>query len=368
VNQAAEAAAGEPGLVAAPEPLRRLRRALDDFGYDPLLRAVRGSYPLTPFPPYEEFRHRLTALPEAERTWYQVLLLGRPIPAKRIVTTFGTEMTNDLQQVGLLQPRGARLATPGLGLAAFEGMYLASSLDRSYPDGRGLKPRAYVGIESYLVAHFLPRTRRVGSVLDLGCGSGLFSMLMAASAERVLAVDVDPVSVSVATFNAALNDCRAMEVRAGDLFDPAGRERFDLVVANPPMIATPDNFPPSTYADGGRDGLTVVRRLLDALAAHLTEEGRALIYVEGFGDERRPRVMLEIERIAARDGFAVEVLILSQMAIGPASAQLARGRHTAVAEYRRLFQEHGARRYYKLVIRLRRGGSGVRLLYAGRYA
>ena len=68
MNKAAEAAAGGPGLIAAPEPLRRLRQALDDFGYDPLLRAVRGSYPLTPFPPYEEFRHRLTALPEAERT------------------------------------------------------------------------------------------------------------------------------------------------------------------------------------------------------------------------------------------------------------------------------------------------------------
>jgi HemK-related putative methylase len=368
VKRAAEAATGGRVLVAAPAPLRRLRRALDDFGYDPLLRAVRGSYPLTPFPPYQEFRHRLTALPEAERTWYQVLLLGRPLPAERIVAAFGIEMTNDLQEVGLLQPRGARLATPGLGLAAFEGNYIASSLDSSYPDGRGLRRRAYIGVDSYLVAHFLPRTRRVGSVLDLGCGSGLFSIVMSASAEKVLAVDVDPVSVSVATFNATLNDCRAMRVLAGDLFAPIGDERFDLVVANPPMVATPDHLPLSTFADGGRDGMTVMRRILDAVAAHLTKEGRALIYVEGFGDETRPRVMVELERIAARDGFAVEVLILSRMAIGPAAVALARGRQAPVAEYRRLFHELGGRRYYKLIIRLRRGGSGVRLLYAGRYA
>jgi SAM-dependent methyltransferase len=368
VKRAAEAAVGGPGLIAAPEPLRRLRQALDDFGYDPLLRAVRGSYPLTPFPPYEEFRHRLTALPEAERTWYQVLLLGRPIPIERIVATFGMEMANDLQEVGLLQPHGARLATPGLGLAAFEGMYVASSLDRSYPEGRGLRRRAYIGVDSYLVAHFLPRTRRVGSVLDLCCGSGLFSIVMSAGAERVLAVDVDPVSVSVATFNATLNDCRAMHVLAGDLFAPIGDERFDLVVANPPMVATPDHLPLSTFADGGRDGLTLTRRLLDGLATHLSTEGRALIYVEGFGDERGPRVMVELERIAARDDFAVEVLILSQMAIGPAAVALARARHVPIAEYRRLFHEQGGRRYYKLIIRLRRGGSGVRLLYAGRYA
>jgi SAM-dependent methyltransferase len=368
VKPAADAAAEGPGLTAAPEPLRRLRGALDDFGYDPLLRAVRGSYPLTPFPPYDEFRHRLTALPEAERTWYQVLLLGRPTAADKIVAAFGREMTDDLLEVGLLQPRGARLATPGLGLAAFEGNYIASTLDRLYPDGRGLTTHAYIGVSSYLVAHFLPRNKRVGSVLDLGCGSGLLSILMSASADRVIGVDVDPISVSVATFNAALNDCRAMQVLAGDLFAPVGDERFDLVVTNPPMVAAPEHLPTSIFADGGRDGLTLMRRILNNLAGHLTAEGRALIYVEGIGDEKGPRVMVELEPIAARDGFAVEVLILSKMAIGPAAALLARGRRVPVAEYRRLFWEQGARHYYQLIIRLRQGGSGVRLLYAGRYA
>jgi SAM-dependent methyltransferase len=368
VKQAADPGAVGPGLVASPEPVGRLRRALDDFGYDQLLRAVRGSYPLTPFPPYEEFSHRLTALPEAERTWYQVLLLGRPMAAERIAASLGPEVTDDLLEVGLLQPHGARIATPGLGLVAFEGNYIVSSLDHTYPAARGLKRRAYIGVDSYLIGHFLPRTRGVGSVLDLGCGSGLLSILMAAGAERVLAVDLDPVSVSVTRFNAALNDSRTVEVRGGDLFKSAGGEAFDLVVANLPMVATPEQLPGPTYADGGRDGLVLVRRLLDALAGHLTKEGRALIYVEGFGDERGPRVMVELERVAARDGLAVEVLILNREPIAKAATAFARGRRVPMALYQRLFREQGARHYYQLIIRLRRGGSGVRLLYAGRYA
>jgi len=288
--------------------------------------------------------------------------------AETIAASLGPGVTDDLLEVGLLRPRRARLATPGLGLVAFEGNYIVSSLDRTYPTARGLKRRAYIGVDSFLIGHFLPRTRRVGSVLDLGCGSGLLSILMAAASERVLAVDLDPVSVAVTRFNAALNDSRAVAGRAGDLFDSAGAETFDLVVANLPMVATPQQLPGPTYADGGRDGLVLVRKLLDALAAHLTTEGRALIYVEGIGDERGPLVMVELERVAARDGFAVDVLILNREPIGKAAAAFARGRRVPLALYKRLFQEQGARHYYKLIIRLRRGGSGVRLLYAGRYA
>jgi SAM-dependent methyltransferase len=368
VKQAADAAAGGPGLVLRPEALRRLRQALDDFGYDPLLRAVRGGYPLSPFPPYKEFRHRLTALPEAERTWYEVLLLGRPMGVDRIVGALGRQVTDDLLEVGLLQPRGARLATPGLGLAAFEGNYLASSLDRLYPEGRRQKTRAYVGVSSYLLAHFLPRTGRIGSVLDLGCGSGLLSVLMSAAAKRVLAVDIDPVSVEVATFNAALNDSRAMEVVAGDMFEPVGAQKFDLVVSNPPMIANPEDHPAALYADGGRDGLVLVTRILDGLAVHLTEKGRALIYVEGPGDENGPWAMAELDRAAARDGLAIEALILTRVAMGPVAVVLSRGRRRPLATYRRLFREQGARRYYKIVIRISRGSPGARQLYAGRFA
>jgi len=341
--------------------------ALDEFGYDPLLRAVRGSYPLTPFPPLDEFRHRLTALPARERAWYQVLLVGMPMSAERISRAFGREMTDDLVATGLLRQRGSRLGTPGLGLVTMEGNYAVSSLDRSYPGGLWQR-RAWVGVDSFLLAHFLPRTRRARSSLDLGCGSGLLSVLLASTSRRVLAVDVDPLATSVATFNAALNDLGSLEVRTGDLFEPVGSEAFDLVVANPPMVPTLPHQAGSTAVDGGPDGLALVRRLLDQLATHLTEEGQAIIYQEGIGDRDRPLVMEALEGVAKRDALATDVLVLSRVPIGRAAIALARGRGVSLAAYRRLFREHGADRYYKLILRVRRGEGGLRLLDAGRYA
>jgi len=341
--------------------------ALDEFGYDALLRAVRGSYPLTPFPPLDEFRHRLTALPERERAWYQVLLLGMPMRAERIRSAFGEEMTDDLVATGLLRQRGSRLGTSGLGLVTMEGNYAVSSLDRSYVGGLRQR-RAWVDVESFLLAHFLPRTRRARSSLDLGCGSGLLSILLASTSRSVLAVDVDPFATSVATFNAALNDLGNLEVRTGDLFEPVGLEAFDLVVVNPPMVPTIPEHASSTAADGGPDGLALVRRLLDQLGAHLTDEGQAIIYLEGIGDRDRPLVTEALERVSNRDSFATDVLILSRLPIGRAAAALARGRGNPLAAYRRLFREHGAERYYKLILRVRRGRPEVRLLDAGRYA
>lgn len=68
------------------------------------------------------------------------------------------------------------------------------------------------------------------SVLDVGTGSGILAIAAAKrGAARVVAVDVDPLSVRAATENAARNDAR-IEVREGSAADVS--DRFDVVLAN----------------------------------------------------------------------------------------------------------------------------------------
>lgn len=76
------------------------------------------------------------------------------------------------------------------------------------------------------------KTRKIKTVLDLGCGSGILGISCAMlGAEGVLAIDIDPVAVEEARKNAEENGLGSrVRVLFGSLDDV--REKFDLVLAN----------------------------------------------------------------------------------------------------------------------------------------
>lgn len=69
------------------------------------------------------------------------------------------------------------------------------------------------------------------SVFDVGTGTGVLALAAKAlGAQRVVAVDIDPLAVQAATVNSALNGL-AIEVIAGST-EAAGGDQFDVVIAN----------------------------------------------------------------------------------------------------------------------------------------
>jgi len=70
-------------------------------------------------------------------------------------------------------------------------------------------------------------------IYDIGCGSGILSIVAAKiGAERVVAVDIDPVCVEVSKENIQLNGVEdRVEVFKGDLFEVL-EDRVDLIVSN----------------------------------------------------------------------------------------------------------------------------------------
>lgn len=111
------------------------------------------------------------------------------------------------------------------------------------------------------------------SMLDLGVGSGaiLLAILAERPAAKGLGVDTSSEALAVAKENAAnldLND-RAAFLR-GDWTAGLGDNQFDLVVSNPPYIATDEietldpevrDHEPRMALDGGPDGLDAYRVL-----------------------------------------------------------------------------------------------------------
>ncbi len=79
----------------------------------------------------------------------------------------------------------------------------------------------------------------VRNALDLGTGCGFLALLLSPRAERVYALDLNPAAVQLAEFNARWNSLSNITCLQGNLFEPVGDLRFDLIVCNPPFFICP---------------------------------------------------------------------------------------------------------------------------------
>ncbi len=115
---------------------------------------------------------------------------------------------------------------------------------------------------------------QVERALDVGAGSGVEALLAARHADRVVATDVNPRALELARLAARLNGTE-LELREGSLFDPVAGERFDLIVANPPFVISPDaDF---SYRDSSLPGDAICRETVRGAAAHLKPGGFATV-------------------------------------------------------------------------------------------
>lgn len=135
----------------------------------------------------------------------------------------------------------------------------------------------FVGTDSRWLARATLR-KPVAKALDLCTGSGIHALLAASHAKQVVAVDINPRAALCTRFNALASGCNNLEVKVGDLYAPVGRERFDLITANPPFVPSPVNT--LGYRDGGPSGEDVQRRIVAGLAEYLAPNGTAQIVTE----------------------------------------------------------------------------------------
>ena len=132
-------------------------------------------------------------------------------------------------------------------------------------------------------------------ILDLCTGSGciLLSLLHELRNAGGLGTDLSEEALEAARENAVrLGSQERAAFRQGDLWEPVGDERFDLIVSNPPYVPTeviPTLEPevrcgePYAALDGGEDGLVFYRRIMREAAGHLKPSG--IIIVESGFDE-----------------------------------------------------------------------------------
>lgn len=165
-----------------------------------------------------------------------------------------------------------------------------------------------------LVETALEELKRRGSgeaplrILDLCTGSGciLLSLLHELRNAGGLGTDLSEEALEAARENAVrLGLQERAAFRQGDLWEPVGDERFDLIVSNPPYVPT-DVIPtlepevrcgePYAALDGGEDGLVFYRRILKEAAGHLKPSG-IIIVESGFDEAAQISALMQDQKL-----------------------------------------------------------------------
>ena len=167
-----------------------------------------------------------------------------------------------------------------------------------------LQMRCQEQAQSRALACIAPR------IVDLGTGSGIVAIMLArlCPTAELTAVDVSVAALYVARANAVRHGVQ-IRFLEGDWYASLGKERFDLIVSNPPYVADGDLHlqqdglpfePRLALSDGvvGGDGLGCIRTLIDGAKNHLFPGGwmfiehgydqavqtRELLHAAGFTD------------------------------------------------------------------------------------
>ena len=240
-------------------------------------------------------------------TLAKLFLLCEPVAVADAAEALAPVEIETLAEVGLVAHE-EDVARPLAAVTRYDGMLVVSDPLRD-PDRldfvTGTSPSARR-------VDRLTIRRTAARALDLGTGAGTQALRAAGHCDVVVAVDISERALAFARFNAALNGLTNIELRAGDWFESVAGERFDLIVANPPYVVSPDSA--LLYRDSDLPGDAVTRKLVREAPGYLEEGGFAHVmgnWIHGRdGDWRGP-----VEECLA--GSGCDALLLKYATLDP---------------------------------------------------
>jgi release factor glutamine methyltransferase len=157
------------------------------------------------------------------------------------------------------------------------------------------------------------RTDEELKVLDFATGSGCVAVAISTKfpVAEVHAIDVSGPALEIARANADRHNARIFFHQAACLAQIAAPPHMDLIVSNPPYIATAQiatlepevrDHEPAAALDGGADGLEFYRMLAEQAAPRMAPGGKLMLEL-GYGHAEGARAIL------AGEGWRIETVL-----------------------------------------------------------
>ncbi len=205
-----------------------------------------------------------------------LFLLGQAVDTKKAGTVFASKEIDSLVRLKVLAVSQKNKISSNMKISPYSNFYFASDFtirdsSESHSDHRGGKFLVYPpGQDSVTLAEATVRDR-VASTLDLCTGCGMHAILASRHSKRVVGTDINSKAIDFANFNLLLNCVKNVEFKLGNLYAPVQSEKFDLILANPPFVISPDDS--ALYRDGGRRGDRSLKEILRGMPHHLRKGG-----------------------------------------------------------------------------------------------
>jgi hypothetical protein len=263
------------------DALRRLREDLvrADYYVDPVMAAIgaAGQAGLARNHTIAASR-ALAGRDDPLATLIRLFVLQQPQPAAAVAAAVDWR---SLAELGLVVADGDQWRA-SLDIRPFEDQTDAVSgwvvsdhtaaLDTANPTPR---PDQVLGVSSASIALAQITDRRpVDKALDLGTGCGVQSLHLARHCRQVVATDLNPRALTLASLTFGLNGV-AVATRCGSLYEPVASDTFDLIATNPPFVIAPPTATPLLYRQGTQSSDDLMREVVAGAGPRLALGGSA---------------------------------------------------------------------------------------------
>jgi len=205
----------------------------------------------------------------------RLFLLRSSINKDSLIEILGKEIYQLFIALHVIQEKNLFVKS-NIDLFQSDGMYFAT--DHRYmifkEDKLKEDPVMYIGMDSHGLVQSAPRNS-CKKLLDLCCGSGIQGIIASRYAKSIIAVDLNPRAIRFSRFNSQLNGLTNYKVVYGNLYDSITDKCFDVILANPPFVPSPQNA--LGFRDGGNNGEEVLKSIISNASKFLSDYGRLCI-------------------------------------------------------------------------------------------
>ena len=139
--------------------------------------------------------------------------------------------------------------------------------------------------DSYLLQKYVQKYSK-GLVLDIGTGSGIQAITASKKADKVIATDINKKALEFAKLSSEIEKVNNIRFIKSDLFSKVPKNKFDLIVFNPPYLPTEKNIEDPALFSAKRGTETTIK-FLDKVTDYLKKDGKILLISSSLANQNK---------------------------------------------------------------------------------